>query len=206
VISSNEKVYVCGMNKTGKSYWASRLVENMRGVVGVIVYDPNWEHSKLVDNDEDVVTDPGVLAHMEQVPRGSLVLVQPDDDSDTAFDAYCQAIWENQRNVFVMVDEAHDVCPALGDLLPYHKRLIRRGRHFGIGMVHVSQRPAETHKMPLAQAQHVIIFKMHLDNDIQYVASWLQSKELPAMITRLKPYHYVYYDVNAGTIHVNPPV
>jgi DNA helicase HerA-like ATPase len=206
LILSNERVYVCGMNKTGKSFWAKRLTANMATVVPVIVYDPNWEHSDLVPPGEEVISSSDQLLHLEPLAKAGVVLVQPDDDSDSAWSDFCRGIWEGQRNVFVVVDEAHDVCPAMHDLDPYHRRLIRRGRHFGIGMAHISQRPAETHKMPLAQANHVVAFKMHLANDLEYLSSWLQSRELPGMIQQLKPYHSIYYDVSEGRIYVNPPI
>jgi len=207
VIRSNDKCFLTGMNQSGKSVLGRQIILSMVDQIGVIVYDPNYEHTRLIElTSGEIINDVSLIKYMPQIKPGQLVLLQPVDDSPAAWSEFCKSVWDNHRNVFIAIDEAHDVCPAKSVLDPYHQYLIRRGRHFGIGMMHISQRPAETHKMPLAQAQHVMIYKMHLPNDIEYLAGWLQYRELAEEMQKLEPYWYIYYDVNGGQVYVNPPV
>lgn len=207
VIKSNEKVYVCGMNLSGKTVMAKSIIRAMRSQgVPVIVYDPIMEYGDVADNDDEIVSDIDTIANLGPLPAGAIVVYSPLNDTPELWDRFCRIIWQTQRNLWIVIDEAHDVCPSGPTISQYHSFLVRKGRHYGIGMCHVSQRPAETHKMPLAQAQHVIIYKMHLVNDIKYLEAWLQCPEIGPLMDRLEPYHYIYFDCKEGSVHVNPPI
>ena len=76
-----------------------------------------------------------------------------------------------------MIDEAHNVCPAVpGDPLTALAtenavRIAGEGRKFGIYLIVVTQRPQKVHENVLSQCENLVLMRMNSTADLAHVAS-----------------------------------
>jgi len=72
--------------------------------------------------------------------------------------------------LLVVVEEAGTLCSP-SDLPPELAELVYRGRHYGVSLLVLSQRPATVHRGVTSQADLVVAFRQHEQRDIAYLRS-----------------------------------
>jgi DNA helicase HerA-like ATPase len=91
-------------------------------------------------------------------------------------------LWErraDRRPVLVVVDEAHNVCPAepgdpLTALATEHAiRIAGEGRKFGISMLVATQRPQKVHQNVISQCDNLILMRLNSAADSGFIAERL---------------------------------
>jgi hypothetical protein len=133
---------------------------------------PGGEGESLVTELEDpagprcVVVDLGSLAtREEQTVTAGAVLAQ---------------LWRRRaarEPIAIVIDEAHNICPAEpGDLLTALAtedviRIAGEGRKFGLYLIVVTQRPQKVHENVLSQCDNLVLMRMNSTADLAHVAS-----------------------------------
>ena len=94
-------------------------------------------------------------------------------------DAVLERLWRNRadrRPIAVVIDEAHNVCPAVpGDPLTALAtedtiRIAGEGRKFGIYLIVVTQRPQKVHEHVISQCDNLVLMRMNSTADLAHVA------------------------------------
>jgi DNA helicase HerA-like ATPase len=97
-------------------------------------------------------------------------------------EAVLRGLWERRlerRPVLAVLDEAHNVCPALpGDpmtaLATEHAvRIAGEGRKFGIYMLVATQRPQKVHENVISQCDNLILMRLNSAADSAFIADLL---------------------------------
>lgn len=191
VIGPTDRVVIVGQTGSGKSTLARRLVEGDRQLV---VIDPKWE--EIVPRG-GVVTAREFARHWPQVWRR--VVVRPDPAAEGAdVDAVLARImrWGNTR---VLFHEVADYARA-GRVLPSLRRAAKMGRSLGVSLVLCSQRPVGVHNDVLAEADHVIAFRLLLEGDRAKVEGII-GEPLPP----LAGHAFVHWSASSGLV-ICPPI
>ena len=147
-----------------------RLVERAKNL-GVIEWDL-WsrgaEGSVLRD-----ATDPGVRCLV--VDLGSLGTRQ---EQALVAEGVLGRLWERRADrspVLIVIDEAHNVCPAepedpLTAIATQHAvRIAGEGRKFGLYLLVSTQRPQKAHENVLSQCDNLLLMRMNSAADLGFV-------------------------------------
>ena len=120
----------------------------------------------------DAVRDPG--ARCVVVDLGSLG--SPEEKALTA-EAVLGELWrhrEERNPVLIVIDEAHNVCPArpedpLTALATEHAvRIAAEGRKFGLYMLVSTQRPQKVHENVISQCDNLMLMRLNSAADAAY--------------------------------------
>lgn len=88
-------------------------------------------------------------------------------------------------NFYLVLDEA--------DRIPYKNALqeiINLGRNWNIGYIATARRTANIHKDYLANANHVIVFRHNLPQDLEMLSEWLPANAFD-IVTKLGDHQFV---------------
>ncbi len=91
-------------------------------------------------------------------------------------EAVLRTLWERnekkKRNTFIVIDEAHNVAPAIAEE-PWQKRTTEwvnrisgEGRKYGLYLILVSQRPAKIHANTLDNCKNFFILRLENQDDL----------------------------------------
>jgi DNA helicase HerA-like ATPase len=125
----------------------------------------------------DAVTDPAVRCLV--VDLGSL---GTRGEQALAAEAVLRTLWEHRtdrRPVLIVIDEAHNVCPAeppdaLTALATDHAiRIAAEGRKFGLYMLVCTQRPQKVPENIISQCDNLVLMRMSSEADLAYTGSVL---------------------------------
>jgi hypothetical protein len=159
-----------------------------RAAKKVIIYDPLFEHGML-----------GVTAsNVDDVAQFDRCVFQPIKNDDEVFEKFCQTVWERRENVIVIIDEV-DEHATVYNLPPNFGKLVRLGRHKGIGIVGITRRIANVNKTLPALSNHIISFRQTLPNDVAYLADFI-GWENAAKLKDMPDFTYLHYDWKVATI------
>jgi DNA helicase HerA-like ATPase len=148
----------------------TRLVARARnlGVLDWALWARGAEGSILRD-----ATDPSVRCLV--VDLGSL---GSREEQALAAGAVLARLWERRADrspVLVVIDEAHNVCPAepedpLTVLATEHAvRIAGEGRKFGLYLLVSTQRPQKVHENVLSQCDNLLLMRMNSSADLGFV-------------------------------------
>ena len=140
---------------------------------------PDWSVWSLGDSEslQDLVGPGGPRALV--VDLGSL---DTPAEMAIAAESVLAALWRNRaahEPVLVVIDEAHNVCPAQpGDpvsaLATEHAiRFAAEGRKFGLYLLVSTQRPQRVHELVVSQCDNLALMRMNSTGDLDYVAHLL---------------------------------
>lgn len=182
--------FVCifGRMGKGKSYFAKFTVKKLKRYV---IWDRHHEYG-----------DCGyIVYHAERLKEAfekwKRVVFQPLTYSDQEFHDVCKFVL-TQKNLTFIVEEVDEHAHARGYSTPLFQRIIRGGRHQGIGLIVISRRPAITHKDLRSNASYLVSFQMHEEDDIKYVGKWMGID--PQRVKNLADFHSLVYDANKHTV------
>ena len=97
-------------------------------------------------------------------------------------EAVLRGLWDrrnDRRPVLAVVDEAHNVCPAVpGDPLTalateHAVRIAGEGRKFGIYLLVATQRPQKVHENVISQCDNLILMRLNSAADSAFIAELL---------------------------------
>ena len=185
-IEANLRIFITGKTQSGKSYLAKSILQQFNNRV---IYDIKREYSDL-----------GLVVRsfkdFERAIKGGCnkVVYQPEDLSQEHFNDVCGFIYKNLKNIMFCVDEVHNFCTK--SFIPFEfKKLITitQGDPYRIGVISITQRPANTHNDVISNSSLYIAFKLNLRNDIKAVE---ESTGIPEEQLRELPYRwfFVYND------------
>lgn len=190
VIGPTDRVVIVGQTGSGKSTLARRLVEGDRQLV---VVDGKWE--EIVAGG---VVVPAADFHRVWPQRSRRVVVRPDptlegDDVDRVL-----ARVMRYGRTRVLVHEIADLASSTR-VLPSLRRAAKLGRSLGVSLVLCSQRPVGVHNDVLAEADHVIAFRLLLEGDRAKVEGII-GEPLPP----LAGHSFVYWSARTGLVRCPP--
>jgi len=163
----------------GKTYFTRYLcsIYGAGNPAGLLIYDPLGQYGMFPDESR-------------YVPRG---------DSQAEFESVCQQL-RGRKNVVFVVEEAERYLNQRQNLGSHAYDLCNRGRNWGIGIVAVTRRIQELSKTYFDLCSGAYFFKCGLKSR-KYISDMIGKEEL-VYIRRLKPYHFLYYDVEKETSEV----
>jgi len=183
---------VTGKTQSGKTSLVKKLLPTYRNY---IVYDVKRQYGTL-----------GAIIHNISeldlaVKNGcSRLIYQPNTLDIDHFNTVCEWIYTHLRHILFVVEEVHKF--ATKHKIPTHFNTIitvAEGDPHYIGVMSISQRPANVHNDVLTQTSVTISFRHNSPSDAEAVAG------IPAnTILELLPYHYaVFNDADfEGKIHI----
>jgi DNA helicase HerA-like ATPase len=175
---------VVGMRGTGKTVLAKHLTKQyIEKGIKVMIYDPNNEYGDLEEKHASFIVE-------RYVPKETLSMEE--------FNNFVIKAWD--RYIVVLLEEVDLYAPTHQISKPF-QRLISLGRHRHIGIIAVTRRIAEVHKLLCSQARNWFIFRTILPNDIDYMRKFVGDvvKNAP----NLKDYHFIYWSHGKAVMY-NP--
>ncbi len=103
-------------------------------------------------------------------------------EQELVAEATLATLWrtrERREPVLIVIDEAHNVCPAepkstLGALATEHAvRIAAEGRKFGLYLLIATQRPQKVHGEVLSQCDNVVLLRMNSPADLHFLGEAL---------------------------------
>ena len=186
----NKIICVFGKRGSGKSYLTQNVIlPNLGG--RIIIFDTLHEY----EGGEIVNDFPSLFDYLEFEKR--LIIFRTDRDD--YFEHLCRVIYESQQNTWLVVDELDMYTSAtIGDMPEYFRKIIRYGRHKGIGVVGISRRPAALPREVTSQSTYIISFQQHEPRDIKYLTEFVPVE--PEKFSNLPRFEYLSYNTDTGKI------
>jgi hypothetical protein len=198
--------FITGKSGSGKSNTASVVVEKLlEKSFPVLIVDTDGEYYGLkeqfellhagADEECDIVVSPehadkiAGLALEENVPiildvSGYL----DDDEAQRLLTEVAKSLFAKEKKLkkpfLMLVEECHEYLPEGGGMTEAGRMLIKigkRGRKHGLGIVGISQRPADVKKDFITQCDWLVWHRLTWDNDTKVVGRILGSEYADAI-------------------------
>lgn len=181
-LEPNLRVFITGKTQSGKTYLTKQII---RGSQNVLVYDLKREYG-----------DFGAVVHsipemMRAFTGGcTRVIYQPEDLSPEHFNDVCGFIFQCLKRVLFVVDEVHKFCPKHKIPANFNTLVtVCQGEPYKIGVVAITQRPANVHNDVISSSSVIIAFRLNLKTDAEAVTG------IPAeRIMQLQKHHFLVFD------------
>lgn len=192
----NEMIFVSGQRGSGKSYWVK---DHLRGLTRYLLYDTMGEYGPaagpcFVEIDELI----DYLVPYENGGGFFEAVFAPIEDSD--FETFCE-VGLALGNVCVIIEEVDQFATPYYTPLAFQK-MIKRGRHRGVNVLGVSQRPASVSRLLTSQTTRFIVFRMFEPKDITYYKSIIGP--VADRLGKIDNYDFFDIDFNQGGVQVPP--
>lgn len=96
-----------------------------------------------------------------------------EDDDGAIFNSVLRVCYAFKK-IQVIIEEVQ-LLTSTHTLPQYLKNCLFRGRHQGLSLIFVTQRPGALNKNILSQCQHVFCGQLHEKNDVDYLSSFLRE-------------------------------
>jgi len=203
-IKSNDRVFVCGATGSGKTEFVKTALLHL--YQRVVFQDHKIENNDLLSRGFVLANTPDQMLELMNANPVFKILYQPLSNDEQGylddFNRICEILYKF-GNCTLIVDEASYYCTG-HSIEHYHRELMTRGRSRGVGVVNLTQRPMWINNLIISEAQHLFVFVLNLDKDIQKLKGVL-PKDMHAILYELPEFHYIY----AGTNRIRqvcPPV
>uniref|UniRef100_A0A6H1Z6T9 Putative ATPase domain containing protein n=1 Tax=viral metagenome TaxID=1070528 RepID=A0A6H1Z6T9_9ZZZZ len=190
VNKKNEIVCVFGQSGTGKSSWVQ---QHLKGLSRFVLWDTLDEYSGF-SRFEDFESVYALLNkhHLRGLFQVTFVCIEEDEEG--ALETMCELVMAVE-NLFFIVEEVDMF--ATPQSIPFEfRRLIKTGRHYGVNMIFVSQRPAMVNRLLTAQSRRFILFRTKEESDIRFLRAHVG--EAADLVPDLPDMHFI--DYNHGQI------
>lgn len=188
----NEVTFVSGQRGSGKSYWVKHEIESLSRYM---VFDTmnEYEGRKIEDLEE-------LADHCQSAGDGFLEAVYDPSDPQAELPWFCRIAYA-VGNVCVIIEEV-DVFADPYNMPEYLGQVVKRGRHRGVNLMAVSQRPAAVNRLLTSQASRFVIFRHFEPRDIAYFRSIIgpYAEKLPT----LGLYEFYVIDFSQGPLLAMP--
>ncbi|WP_299263824.1 ATP-binding protein [Halorientalis sp.] len=198
--------FVTGKSGSGKSNTASVIAENLLDAgFGILIVDIDGEYYGLkeeyeilhVGADEEcdiqVTTEhAGKIASLALEQNVPIILdvssFLDEDEAETLLTEVSKQLFAKEKKLkqpfLMLVEEVHEWIPEKGSVTEAGKMLIKigkRGRKHGLGMVGISQRPADVKKDFITQCDWLVWHRLTWNNDTKVVSRILGSEYAEAV-------------------------
>ena len=175
IIKTTDVICIFGKRGTGKSVLARKLAAK---IPCYVVFDPLHEHASLGYTTKTI--------NQDLLNKYKRLVFQPsnaEEEAKTFFEA-CNKLY----NCMIIIDEADIVADTytINDSL---LKIVRYGRHQGLGLICVCRRTQELNSKIIAQAHHIFSFRQSRPQDIDYLEKFLGS-EYAEKLRNLKEFEY----------------
>ena len=198
--------FITGKSGSGKSNTASVLVENLlEKSFPVLIVDTDGEYYGLkeqfellhagADEECDIVVSP---EHAEKIAGLALEENVPiildvsgyldDEEAQRLLTEVAKSLFAKEKKLkkpfLLLVEECHEYLPEGGGMTDAGQMLIKigkRGRKHGLGIVGISQRPADVKKDFITQCDWLVWHRLTWDNDTKVVGRILGSSYADAI-------------------------
>ena len=198
--------FITGKSGSGKSNTASVIIENLLAEsFPVLIVDTDGEYYGLkerfellhagADEECDIVVSP---EHAEKIAGLALEENVPiildvsgyldDDEAQRLLTEVAKSLFAKEKKLkkpfLMLVEECHEYLPEGGGMTEAGQMLIKigkRGRKHGLGIVGISQRPADVKKDFITQCDWLVWHRLTWDNDTKVVGRILGSEYADAI-------------------------
>ena len=198
--------FITGKSGSGKSNTASVIIENLlEKSFPVLIVDTDGEYYGLkeqfellhagADGECDIVVSP---EHAEKIAGLALEENVPiildvsgyldDDEAQRLLTEVAKSLFAKEKKLkkpfLMLVEECHEYLPEGGGMTEAGQMLIKigkRGRKHGLGIVGISQRPADVKKDFITQCDWLVWHRLTWDNDTKVVGRILGSEYADAI-------------------------
>lgn len=193
-IKSTDCISVIGTRGTGKSFLAREINQIFPRSV---VIDPakDWTNGEIVTSFNQFA---GKLADkFDKNERKFRIIFQfnPDEQNKDEVLNHVLRLCFHFKNLQVVVDEVQLFSSA--NYIPeYFKNILFMGRHNGISVMCITQRPSQLNKNILSQSLHVFCGQLHDKNDLNAVSSFLNTDA--KKLFNLPKRNFIYFNPESG--------
>lgn len=164
---------VMGASGTGKSSYIKG--ELLRKFKRLIVWSPLEKTDKYAEFCGGAVT--GKITELLKLIKAktkAIVFVPSGSDASVKkqFDLFCRIVWELENTTVLVEELSHVTMPSWAP--PAWKKLSTGGRHQGLTIIGVSQRPANIDKDFLGNCTEIRCYRMNYENDAIVMAKSLR--------------------------------
>lgn len=195
-IKTSDRIAVFGRSGSGKTNIISNYL--------IPYYDSYTFWDVKTENDKiphDIVA---TNSHdfVDVINKYDRILYQPEDPGAADFDNICKIIF-NHKNHCLIVDEASRISNPSS--IPYWLNVIMtQGRTSNVGIINAAQRPKSIHNTMISEANHLFIFSLNLDTDIDKLREMIGSA---ADNIRLLPeFHFIYFNMDLHKAFIFRPI
>ena len=154
----NEIVVIFGRKGSGKTTWAQRYVDEIKGEV--VIVDPFAEYEGFAVYS---LAEFWKAYHRPDLKRW---VYRDDEIDERKFDLLCEICY-GQGNITIVLEEVDWFCNP--HYIPLNlAKTLKYGRHNNVNVVAISRRPAEIHRLITSQADKLVWFRFHEPNDLRY--------------------------------------
>ncbi|MBI4360326.1 ATP-binding protein [Candidatus Micrarchaeota archaeon] len=180
-MKGTDVVVCCGMRGSGKSHFMRSVVKNTPRYV---LWDPMREHGSLGMKVES-------LDQLRVAMRlNQKIVFQGRTRSQEEFEDVAALVYK-AGGFFLFVDEADQVMPSR-KIGPRAKEFIDLGRHRNVGMFCVTRRIADLDKAPVAQVNHLFVFRTIMPQDLEYLRGFIGDDAFKAK--DLSGFRFLHFD------------
>lgn len=186
---------IFGTRGTGKSYLA-RKINGM--YPRSIVIDPakDWTNGEVVKSFTEFANKLKTKLNNNDKKFRIIFQFNPDEPNKPELLNHVLRLCFHFKNIQVVIDEVQLFTSA--HFIPdYLKNLLFMGRHNGISVMCITQRPAQLNKSILSQSLHVYCGQLHDRNDLNAVASFLNTDT--NKLFNLPKRNFIYFNPEIGT-------
>lgn len=190
----SERTFICSLTRYGKSWTARRIVEEVFGKVGIVIFDGEGEYTSLrelypfliIGRDIPVNIDTAEFL-AEQVLKENLSVICDFSTTDvidtqqfvTKFvNKFMELETTMRKSYLFIIEEADEYMPEKSTFKSLSLRaminIAKKGAKRGIGMVMISQRPAFVSKYALSQCVNKIIGHIEWTGDLKVIKDFLR--------------------------------
>ncbi|WP_049984919.1 ATP-binding protein [Halobellus rufus] len=198
--------FITGKSGSGKSNTASVMIENLLSKnFPVLIVDTDGEYYGLkeqfellhagADEECDIVVSPEhaeKLAHLALEQNVPIILdvsgYLEDDEAQELLTEVSKRLFAKEKKLkkpfLMLIEECHEYIPEGGGMTEAGKMLIKigkRGRKHGLGIVGISQRPADVKKDFITQCDWLVWHRLTWNNDTKVVGRILGSEYADAI-------------------------
>ncbi len=192
-MNSADMVGVIGSPGTGKSSYVKK--DLLKKFSRLLVWSPLEETDDYASFCGGVVVHGKITELVAAVKRGDKAIVfvpiGKKADVDAQFEFFCRIAWELINSTVLVEELSHVTTP--GHAPPAWKKLSTGGRHRGLRVIGISQRPAHIDKDFLGGCTEVRCYRVNYDRDAKVMADSLDlGAEGAKTIRKLPNFHYFH--------------
>lgn len=193
-IKSNNRILVVGSTGSGKTVFVKGIL--LPQFDRIIFHDHKLESNDLLNSGFVLANTPDQMLNL-MVGSQYKILYQPLGNNQEGyleeFNRICELCYKN-GNCTLCVDEAGYYSDA-SNIQEYQAEIMQRGRSRGTGIINVAQRPVNIHNLLISEAEHVFMFSLNLEKDIEKLKA-VVPKDMHAQMYELKEFEYIYCGTN----------
>ncbi len=187
---------IVGTRGTGKSHLAREINDVYPRSV---VFDPtnDWTDGVVVSSFESFAEKLKYLYSINEKTFRLIFRFNPDMDRETRENTFNQALrlCFFFKNLQVVIDELQ-LFTSPHYMPEYLKNLLFIGRHQGISVMGITQRPAQINKSMLSQSAHVFCGQLHERNDLRAISDFI-NEDVKTLIALPKRY-FIWFNPETG--------